>query len=201
MALSSSGSNVGALANVSAHIFHTLNTAYPGSINWCGWYVAVFCCPSAAASPSINPPPPFPLSPPSFLPPPSPPLTLLPPVSVTCIPWHDANRPGTSPTPRSAASSSDRFKAAAPSHAYRSTRACAARVPGGKTALLCLMCTSFPDTSPAIPRATGVADVAAAPCSGLSRDFAPPVKSWFLSFAAAANRARLLLFWTLIRPT
>jgi hypothetical protein len=40
MTKSSSGSNVGALANVSAHIFHTLNTAYPGSINWCGWCVS-----------------------------------------------------------------------------------------------------------------------------------------------------------------
>ena len=40
MAASSSGSNVGALANVSAHIFHTLNAAYPGSINWCGWCVS-----------------------------------------------------------------------------------------------------------------------------------------------------------------
>lgn len=37
MSLSGGGSNVGALSNVSAHIFHTLNSAHPGSINWCGW--------------------------------------------------------------------------------------------------------------------------------------------------------------------
>ena len=91
---------------------------------------------------------------------------------VTCIPRMMPNAQVHRQHRGSAASSSARFKAAPPSHAYRSTRACAARVPGGKTALLCLMCTSFPDTSPAIPRAAGAADVAAAPCSGLSRDFA-----------------------------
>ena len=43
MTMSGSGSNVGALANVASHIFHTLNAAFPGSINWCGW-----CLPPAA---------------------------------------------------------------------------------------------------------------------------------------------------------
>jgi putative methionine-R-sulfoxide reductase with GAF domain len=40
MTLSSSGSNISSLANVSAHVFHTLNAAFPGSVNWCGWSVA-----------------------------------------------------------------------------------------------------------------------------------------------------------------